>query len=104
MSVAQIAGGAVPRPPSRAAKKDWLFVVALVVFGIVLVAALFGPWLAPYDANELYVGPVNGAPSLAHPFGTDDLGRDILSRVLVGAMASVFAPHRRRPALDDAWA
>ncbi|KRA24926.1 ABC transporter permease [Microbacterium sp. Root61] len=92
MSVAQIAQGAVPGVARRAAKKDWMFLVALIVFGIIVVATILGPWLAPYDPNELYVGPVNGASSLAHPFGTDDLGRDILSRVLVGAQASVFAP------------
>lgn len=92
MSVAQIARGAVPDVARRAAKKDWLFLIALVVFGLIVLAALLGPWLAPYDFSELYVGPVNGASSLAHPFGTDDVGRDILSRVLVGAQASVFAP------------
>ncbi|GAA1466881.1 ABC transporter permease [Microbacterium thalassium] len=92
MSVAQIARGQVPSAARRAAAKDWMFLGALVVFGIVIVAALLGPWLAPYDANQLYVGPINGSPTLAHPFGTDDLGRDILSRTLVGAGASVFAP------------
>lgn len=92
MSVAQLAGGTVPQVARRAAQRDWMFLVALAVFGIIVVAALLGPWLAPYDSNELYAGPVNGAPSLAHPFGADDLGRDILSRVLVGAQASVFAP------------
>ncbi len=92
MSVAQIARGQVPSAARRAAAKDWMFFGALVVFGIVIVAALLGPWLAPYDANQLYVGPINGSPTLAHPFGTDDLGRDILSRTLVGAGASVFAP------------
>ena len=92
MSIAQIAQGAVPDVARRGASKDWMLVVALVVFGLIVIAALLGPWIAPYDANELYVGPVNGAPSLAHPFGTDDVGRDILSRVLVGAAPSVFAP------------
>jgi peptide/nickel transport system permease protein len=92
MSVAQIAGGAVPAAARRAAKREWMFLTALAVFAVIAVTALFGSWLAPYDANELYAGPVNGAPSVAHPFGTDDLGRDILSRVLVGAQASVFAP------------
>ncbi len=92
MSIAQIAQGAVPDVVRRGANKDWMLVVALVVFGLIVMTALLGPWLAPYDANELYVGPVNGAPSLAHPFGTDDVGRDILSRVLVGAAPSVFAP------------
>ena len=92
MSVAQIARASVPGAARRAARRDWVLVLALACLGIVVIAALFGPWLAPYDPDQLYVGPVNGAPSAAHPFGTDDVGRDILSRVLVGAAASVFAP------------
>lgn len=92
MSVGQIAQGAVPGVARRFAKKDATFLVSLAVFGVVVVIAVIGPWIAPYPADELYVGPVNGAPSLPHPFGTDDVGRDILSRVLVGAQASVFAP------------
>lgn len=92
MSVAQIARGSTLPAARTAASTDWVFRIAVIVFGIIAIAAILGPWIAPYDANELYVGPVNGAPSLAHPFGTDDLGRDILSRVLVGAAASVFAP------------
>lgn len=92
MSVAQIAQGSVPGAAKRAAKRDSVFTTALAVFGAVVVIAIAGPWIAPYDPNELYVGPVNGLVSLAHPFGTDDLGRDILSRALVGGSASVFAP------------
>lgn len=92
MSVAQIAQGSVPGAAKRVAKRDSVFTTALAVFGAVVVIAIAGPWIAPYDPNELYVGPVNGLVSLAHPFGTDDLGRDILSRALVGGSASVFAP------------
>lgn len=92
MSVAQLMNGSVPVAARRGAERDWMFVTGLVVFGLVVLSALIGPWIAPYDPSALYVGPVNGAPSLAHPFGTDDLGRDILSRVLVGAGASVFGP------------
>jgi ABC-type dipeptide/oligopeptide/nickel transport system permease subunit len=92
MSVGQIAQGAVPGVARRVAKRDATFVLSLVVLGIIVLIALIGPWIAPYPADELYVGPINGAPSLAHPFGTDDVGRDILSRVLVGAQVSVFAP------------
>ena len=92
MSVAQIAQGSVPQVAKRAAKRDPIFTAALAVFGAIVLIAVAGPWIAPYDPNELYVGPVNGLVSLAHPFGTDDLGRDILSRALVGASASVFAP------------
>lgn len=92
MSVAQLAGGRVPRAARRAARVDALFVVAAVVMAVIVLVALFGPLVAPYDANQLFAGPANGAASLEHWFGTDDLGRDILSRVLVGAAPSVFAP------------
>lgn len=92
MSVAQLASGRVPRAAIRAAQKDWMFVSALAVFGVIALAAVIGPWIAPYDHTELYAGDVNGIASIAHPFGTDDVGRDILSRVLVGARTSVVAP------------
>ena len=92
MSVAQLAGGRVPTFVRRVAVFDPLFIGAAIVMAGVLVMAILGPALAPYDPNQLFVGPVSGAPSLAHPMGTDDLGRDILSRVLAGAAPSVFAP------------
>ncbi|WP_053386427.1 ABC transporter permease [Leucobacter japonicus] len=92
MSVAQLAAGRTPRAVQRAARADWLFRIALVVFGLVALAAALGPSVAPYDPNELSVGDINGVGSLAHPFGTDDVGRDILSRVLAGARTSVIAP------------
>ena len=92
MSVAQLAGGRVPTFVRRVAVFDPLFIGAAIVMAGVLVMAILGPALAPYDPNQLFVGPVSGAPSLAHHMGTDDLGRDILSRVLAGAAPSVFAP------------
>lgn len=92
MSVAQLAQGKLPAAATVAAKKDWMFRIACVVFGIMALIACVGKWIAPFDPYELYVGDVNGVMSLTHPFGTDDLGRDILSRVLVGAQASFIAP------------
>ena len=92
MSVAQLAGGRVPTFARRLAVRDPLLIAAGVVMIAILVMALFGPLLAPYDPNQLYVGPVSGPPSPAHWMGTDDLGRDILSRVLVGARPSVVGP------------
>ena len=92
MSVAQLAGGRVPTFARRLAVRDPLLIAAGVVMIGILVMALFGPLLAPYDPNQLYVGPVSGPPSPAHWMGTDDLGRDILSRVLVGARPSVVGP------------
>ncbi len=61
----------------------------IVLFFVIL--ALFAPWIAPYDPIASDWGAVRLAPDLAHPFGTDDLGRDILSRVIYGARASLTA-------------
>jgi len=56
---------------------------ALVVAFLLLAA--FGPLIAPYGANEQVLAEARRPPSLARPFGTDHLGRDVYSRVLLGA-------------------
>lgn len=56
-----------------------------------VLVAVFAPLLAPYGPAESDFSMVLYSPSPAHPFGTDELGRDILSRVLVGARASIIA-------------
>ncbi len=66
-------------------KRNRLAVTGLgIVFALMLVAA-FGPWLTPYDFLSQNLDARNLTPSLAHPFGTDDLGRDVMSRVIYGA-------------------
>lgn len=62
-----------------------------VVLLTVLVLALFAPWLAPYDPLATSWSAVRKAPSAAHWFGTDEVGRDLLSRVIWGARASLSA-------------
>lgn len=57
--------------------------LALVV--LLVVTALFAPLLAPFDPSRMGAGPRLASPSLAHLFGTDEFGRDILSRVMHGA-------------------
>lgn len=61
-----------------------------VIFAIFLFCGLFADLLAPYGYNQ--VDPINRLkpPSFAFPFGTDNLGRDVLSRVLYGAQLSVI--------------
>lgn len=61
------------------------------IFGIVLTlfCALFAPWIAPYGETEV-VGDVWAPASSAFPFGLDNLGRDILSRLIFGAQTTVF--------------
>jgi peptide/nickel transport system permease protein len=56
---------------------------ALVV--LLLLVALFAPWLAPHDPNRIDVANRFAGPSLAHPLGTDQLGRDLASRLAFGA-------------------
>jgi peptide/nickel transport system permease protein len=62
----------------------------LVVLGFV-VLALGAPWLAPADPIQTSWSQIRKAPSWTHPFGTDDLGRDTLSRVVWGARISMEA-------------
>ncbi|UCH59524.1 MAG: ABC transporter permease [Anaerolineales bacterium] len=55
------------------------------VFVLFLALALLGPWIAPYGANQQDYQGARMAPSSLHWFGTDHLGRDVFSRVLLGA-------------------
>ena len=56
---------------------------------LVVVAALLAPWLAPFDPDEQRLELRLQGPSFAHPLGLDELGRDVLSRLLVGARVSM---------------
>jgi peptide/nickel transport system permease protein len=67
----------------------------LVIFGMVIilgiiVTAIFAPVLAPYDPYKLGTGKVLEEPSTSHLLGTDQLGRDTLSRVIYGARTSLL--------------
>lgn len=55
------------------------------IFLLFLLVALFGPLLAPFGANQMIGADARQAPSAAHWFGTDNLGRDVFSRVVLGA-------------------
>lgn len=76
-------------------RQTWSAVIAnrlalagLIVLGLLILAAVLGETVAPYGIND-NVGEFYAAPTLDHPFGTDNLGRDVLSRVLVGARTSL---------------
>ncbi|WP_162798373.1 ABC transporter permease [Sulfitobacter sp. SK011] len=64
-------------------------VFGLIVLGIFAVFAFLGPWLAPHDPNAMLFDMLM-PPSLEFPLGTDDLGRDLLSRVIYGTQISLF--------------
>jgi peptide/nickel transport system permease protein len=61
---------------------------ALIVL-LMVVSAIFAPWLAPYDPVANNFADLNQAPSLAHWFGTDPFGRDALSRIIFGARTAL---------------
>lgn len=64
--------------------RNKLAVAGLVMVVILALVAAFGPYLTPYDFLTQNLDARNQAPSLAHLFGTDDLGRDVFSRVVYG--------------------
>ena len=65
-------------------KRNKLAVFGLAVVLILAFAAIFGPYLTPYDYLSQDLQARNAVPSLTHLFGTDDLGRDVFSRVVFG--------------------
>jgi len=78
----------------RALRRDPLGVVGLSICGIFVLTALLAPLLAPYPAQgrgETDVAARELPPSLTHLFGTDHLGRDVLSRVIYGARPALVA-------------
>ncbi len=64
-------------------------VISILVLLTVLVLALLGQWIAPYGINEINISARLQPPSTQHWFGTDELGRDVLSRVIASASVSV---------------
>jgi peptide/nickel transport system permease protein len=74
----------------RALTQNKTALIGLFVIAALLVLALIGPWIAPY--NPLIPDPIHSLqrPSWAHPFGTDSLGRDILSRIIFGSRISII--------------
>lgn len=67
------------------ARKKPAALAGLGVIVLFLIVAAFAPWLAPSSPIKPNLGALLHAPSLAYPFGTDDLGRNMLSRVIYGA-------------------
>ena len=85
---------AVESPRKRAwrrLRKRKSAMLGLYVILALMIIALFAPWIAPYDPAQQSWSAVRKAPSAAHWFGTDEVGRDILARVIYGARASLMA-------------
>lgn len=69
--------------------RNKLAIVGMIILGVFLLCALFAPLIAPYDPLVQRLVLRRQPPSRLHPFGLDDLGRDILSRIIFGAQLSL---------------
>ncbi|WP_105425391.1 ABC transporter permease [Neorhizobium tomejilense] len=84
-----------PEPGRTALLKDMLFGQASTIFAfsvvvIFLLVAILAPWLAPYDPLAQSILSINKQPSWAHWLGTDQFGRDVLSRMIHGSRNSLL--------------
>jgi len=81
-------------PGQRALRRLWRrrgAMVGLAVIVFFVAIALAAPWISPHDPLATSWSAVRKAPSAEHVFGTDEIGRDVLSRVIWGARASLLA-------------
>lgn len=69
-----------------------LFWIGVGVLVLLVATALLAPWLAPYDPLQIDLSNVTQGATSSHPLGTDQAGRDILSRVMYGARTSLLGP------------
>ena len=84
----------VPMSPGRRALRRLMkrkgAVIGLAVVVLMIALAVFAPLVAPYDPIATDWGAVRKAPSALHWFGTDENGRDVLSRVIWGAQTAIL--------------
>ncbi|MFV2063183.1 MAG: ABC transporter permease [Chloroflexota bacterium] len=64
--------------------------LGLIVIGVIVIGVIIGPEISPYPVVEPDIANRLQPPSLAHPMGTDELGRDMLTRILAGGRLSLF--------------
>lgn len=94
ISAAAALPGAGESPGRRALRRflrHRLAMFGLVVVVAFILVALLAPWIAPYDPVQTSWARIRRPPSELHWFGTDENGRDVLSRVIWGARASLMA-------------
>lgn len=83
-----LVGGSFRRASRKISPTTFVAVVVLLLF---VLAAIIGPWVTPYHASAVQVGEPLTAPSGSHLLGTDDLGRDEFSRIIVAARIALLA-------------
>jgi len=92
MAAPSIESSGLEARPARAARPRLprKLLVGAVIIVILLVLAAIAPWIAPYRFDEMSLLKRLKPPSAAHWFGTDEFGRDVLSRTLMGARLSLL--------------
>ncbi len=99
LSVDRASGALAAERPSRRTslsgeawrrfRKHRLAVLSLVILALLIASVVLGPLLWKVPINDIDFGAKLGGPSLAHPFGTDDLGQDVLARLIYGGRISL---------------
>ncbi len=89
-AIAPTPTSAVAAPTKHRWKMSPATATGAVIFVLLVIVAIAAPVLAPYSPETVRATEVLGAPSMAHPFGSDVLGRDVLSRVLHGLRVSLL--------------
>jgi len=97
MTEAAAAAPQVLEAPSRSLWTDVWYqfrhhrgaMVGVFILGVIVFAVVFGPWIHGVDPQAIDVRARNALPSLAHPMGTDNIGRDIFAQVLQGGRVSL---------------
>ncbi len=64
-------------------------IIGIVILAAIVTASILAPWIAPFEPNEINMADSLQGPSMTHLFGTDLLGRDLLSRILYGGRSSM---------------
>lgn len=72
--------------------RNKLAMLGLVIVLVLVLAAVFADFVAPYDPDVQDYTNMKAYPSFAHPLGTDDVGRDTLSRIIYGGRVSCWFP------------
>lgn len=92
-----LADEAIQRPPRTLWGDVWLrlrrnrpAMVGLAIIIVMYVVAIFGPQIVPYEYDKIDLENVRAAPSLQHLMGTDELGRDVFSRIVWAARSAAF--------------
>ena len=71
-------------------KKNRVAMAGLIIMAVIILVAILSPWISPYDYAKTSKADRYAAPSATHWFGCDAMGRDIFSRILYGARASLL--------------